>query len=228
VSTIVFFRHAQAGTRDNYDQISDLGEHQARLLGDFFTHEGLRFHRLLTGPFLRQRRTAELAGLTAEVDPAWAEFDLDAVMARLVPRMQESDMGFAARYRRQQAIIDSGDAAVHRAWTEVDGEVVKAWIEDRFPCATEPWAEFHSRIEGALNRLRSAAPEEVVAVSTSAAPIGIAVGLAHGLKPAQEMGLAGAMFNTAITVLRATPDQLSVVSFNGVPHLAAPHLRTLR
>src|ERR1700752_1495132 len=43
VGLIYFIRHAQAGARDNYDILSDLGQKQARLLGKFLATEDVRF-----------------------------------------------------------------------------------------------------------------------------------------------------------------------------------------
>lgn len=228
MSTVLFIRHGQAGTRDDYDQLSGLGREQARLLGEHLRREGYAFSRVLTGPLRRQQETAELAGLRAEVDPLWAEFDLDAVFVGIVPHLLRDDAGFGERYRRQVAVIESGDAQVHRTWTEVDGEVVRAWIEGRYAIETESWIEFRQRIERALDRLRAEPEEALIAVSTSAAPIGIALGLAHGLDPAAEMGLAGVMWNTGLTMMRTHGSRLSLVSFNSIPHLTDPAWRTVR
>jgi hypothetical protein len=42
------------------------------------------------------------------------------------------------------------------------------------------------------------------------------------------MRLAGVMRNSAVTSMRLRDDELMLFSFNGVPHLNAPELRTFR
>ena len=42
------------------------------------------------------------------------------------------------------------------------------------------------------------------------------------------MRLAGAMYNSAVTTMRLRDDDLMLFSFNGVPHLNEPQLRTFR
>ena len=53
-------RHAQASFgRDDYDQLSELGFRQARLLEAFFSRVGTRFEAIYSGSLKRQVDTAE-------------------------------------------------------------------------------------------------------------------------------------------------------------------------
>ena len=52
-------RHGQAGTRDAYDSLSDLGKRQARLLGEHFVSQGIEFAAAFAGALSRQRQTGE-------------------------------------------------------------------------------------------------------------------------------------------------------------------------
>ena len=63
VSVLTLVRHAQASFfPEDYDRLSPLGEQQARLLGEFWVRQGMRFDEVYSGPRLRQRQTAEMAG----------------------------------------------------------------------------------------------------------------------------------------------------------------------
>src|SRR2546429_3014043 len=54
-------RHAQAAfLSQNYDQLSALGEKQARLLGEYWAHRNVFFDRVCSGPAIRHRHTAQL------------------------------------------------------------------------------------------------------------------------------------------------------------------------
>lgn len=68
MSVLILLRHGQAAFGDaHYDQLSPLGEAQARATGDFLQARKYRFDRVLTGPRQRQKVTASLAaGLAPE------------------------------------------------------------------------------------------------------------------------------------------------------------------
>ena len=63
MSSLALVRHGQASFfAENYDQLSPLGEQQARLLGEYWLRRGVRFDEVYTGPRVRQIETAALAG----------------------------------------------------------------------------------------------------------------------------------------------------------------------
>jgi len=56
-------RHGQASFLSrNYDQLSSLGETQARHLGSYWAKRGMIFDRVGTGPSQRHRQSAQIAG----------------------------------------------------------------------------------------------------------------------------------------------------------------------
>ncbi|HSQ20988.1 MAG TPA: phosphoglycerate mutase family protein, partial [Blastocatellia bacterium] len=58
---IYLIRHAQAGSRDNYDVLSELGREQARRIGEHFAEQGIEIGTVFSGGMQRQRHTAEIA-----------------------------------------------------------------------------------------------------------------------------------------------------------------------
>jgi len=98
MSELFLVRHAQAsfGT-DNYDRLSDLGHRQARWLGEHFRYRELGFDQVICGSMVRHRETvaAVLQGMgrepgEIETDPAWNEFDFEAIVAAYLEEHQES------------------------------------------------------------------------------------------------------------------------------------------
>lgn len=229
---IHFFRHGQAGSRDDYDRLSSLGREQAGLLGRYLAQQRIAFDACYCGSLSRQRDTAltvlaEIAGAPPPVvDAAWNEFDLDAVFAEVGPQLAAVDEGFRLRYDELVAAVRSGADGIHRTWTEADTAIVRSWIEGRFPVKTESWADFTRRIHHALDALP--ADHRTIAVFTSATPIGISLARIYGLHPGHVMRLAGAQLNTGITVLHRGGGCDSLVTFNATPHLAEASQRTFR
>lgn len=231
---ITLIRHGQAGSRVAYDDLSETGRTQARALGAWFDEIGIRFDAVVTGGLARQKLTAaamldameiqSAAPPPLEVDERWNEFDLDAVYAAIAPLLSAEDTQFRAEYEQLQRDAADPKSAAHRVWRNCDVTVVRAWIEGRFECACESFAEVCARVRNALLELPRV---ERVAVVTSGTPIGICLGTALDLAPTHVMRLA-AGYNTSFSEMDFRQDGPRVISYNNVPHLRAERLRTLR
>jgi broad specificity phosphatase PhoE len=239
MSLLWLIRHGQAGARDDYDRLSELGREQAALLGAHLGAEGVRFHRVVTGALRRQRETAQLAieamrkaGAACpdpEVDARWNEFDLDAVYAGLAPRLALDDAAFGAHYARLRESIANGEPHLHRQWTPADTAIVRAWIEGRYAYEGESWLEFNRRVLAAGDELLASMDGDVnVAVFTSATPAGITLRRTAPLEPLHVLRLAGAALNTSMTLLDFREGAPHLFCFNTTPHLPRRALRTFR
>jgi broad specificity phosphatase PhoE len=230
MALIYFFRHGQAGTRDDYDRLSPLGRRQAELLGGWIARQRLNFDIVISGALRRQQETASIAMPQGfDIDPGWNEFDLDAVYAQIAPQLAAEDAAFRAHWEEQLRVIAAGDDGIHRRWTAPDAAVVDSWIKDRFPIAAETWPQFNGRIRAAGARFATLDEDACIAVFTSATPISITLGEAlGGLPPQRVLRFAGASLNTGITIFRARGSELDLFTFNAVPHLDDSALRTFR
>jgi broad specificity phosphatase PhoE len=221
--TVTLIRHGQAGTRDNYDVLSETGVGQARLLGDWFCARGIRFDTVLSGALQRQVETARtvLGDGGFVVEPVWNEFDIDAVFTAIVPRLAADDTGFGERWAGIQAEVAGGGPEIHRCWTPTDSEVMDAWIGGRFGeiDGVESWCAFNERIRRALDGLRPAGEQKRIAVFTSALPLAFCVAEALGLDPSAILSLAGTSHNTGVTTLRLVGSDTGLLSFNVTSHL---------
>jgi broad specificity phosphatase PhoE len=240
LSFIYFFRHGQAGTRDDYDSLSGIGRRQAVLLGEYLASQPVIFQAAYSGAMLRQRQTAEevecayrrarLAFPRIEELPALNEFDLDRVYAEIAPFIAATDDGFRSDYEALQEEVRASqgvpEAEVHRRWSPCDIQVVDAWIHSRYPYGGESWDDFRARVASLRTSLNRA--EGNIAIFTSATPTAIWTGLALEIDDERILPLAGALCNTSITILRLRGEQLRLFSFNNVPHLADAALRTHR
>lgn len=225
MSVLYLVRHGQAGTRENYDSLSDLGRKQARLLGEHL--RGTEFAAAYSGSLARQRATAAeaLPGMNVTVDPGWDEFDLSNVYRELAPRLIADDEQFRIEYEQMQRAIHEGDAAVHRKWNDCDKKCVRAWVEGRYEYSGESWTAFVERVHGALARVKD---QGNAVVFTSATPIGIAAAKTLEILDGRAMWLAGVMFNASFTTLRVRDDEVRLFTLNAIPHLNEAELRTFR
>jgi broad specificity phosphatase PhoE len=242
LTNLYLVRHGQAGTRDAYDSLSDLGRRQARLLGEYFVAQGIEFTAAHCGTMSRQLQTAaEVSSAFApsassfpelNVDQCWNEFDLAQVYREIGPHLCESDPQFRNQYEEMLARIKESvgipEAPVHRRWWPCDTRMVEAWIEGRFPYSGESWPQFCERVAGGIQRFNGNSVKSNILIFTSATPVGVSTSLALELKEERARQLAGVLFNASYTLLRQRDQKLMLFQFNAVPHLTTPELRTYR
>ena len=242
MSRIYLVRHGQAGTRKAYDSLSDLGHRQARLLGEHFVAEGIRFDAAYRGAMARQARTAnEVTAAYAEagipfpevtLEPGWNEFDLDHIYRELAPVMCAEDAEFKREYEEMvaqaRAAENSPEAPVHRRWMPCDTKMVQAWLFEKFPYKGESWQAFRERVAARRHSIGPIRPDANIVVFTSATPIGVWTALTMDIHDQRAMKLAGVIQNTAYTVIRLHASELRLLTFNATPHLPSAELRTHR
>ena len=84
LSSVYLVRHGQAGTRDAYDSLSELGRRQSRLLGEYFLSQGIEFAAAYSGAMLRQQQTAaEVSTAYAKAGVPFPEIVIDRRMERV-------------------------------------------------------------------------------------------------------------------------------------------------
>ncbi|MEK6325763.1 MAG: histidine phosphatase family protein [Acidobacteriota bacterium] len=239
MSYIYFIRHAQAGSRDNYDVLSELGQQQARLLGEHFLAQGVELSAVYSGGMRRQRETAQIACdvLTRAAvstpcvmtDERWNEFSLISVYRALAKRMMKEDAAFARDIEEMQQAIARDPHTTGGAVGRCDQAVIRAWIAQRYPdYEGESWASFRDRIQLCAADLSSNhRSEKAIAIFTSATPIAITAGAALGLSEEKLLSILGVIYNTSVSVMRVRNGDLRLFSFNATPHLSASQ-RTFR
>jgi broad specificity phosphatase PhoE len=242
LTNVYFVRHGQAGTRDEYDSLSGLGRRQARLLGEYLAAQGVEFARAYAGGLKRQQQTAaEVVAAYADaglafpeltLDAGWDEFDFHHIYKELAPLLCEEDAEFRREFEevREQVSVSAGahDAEVHRRWRPSDTKVVEAWAGGRYPYAGESWEQFVGRVAACRLKGVETLPRENVAVFTSATPTAVWTGLALDIKDGRVRRLAAVLENTSYTVLQLRAEEMLLLTFNAVPHLNTPELRTRR
>src|SRR5258708_7482689 len=117
MSSLILVRHGQASFfAANYDELSQVGREQSRLLGEYWARRGLVFDTIYTGPRARQRQTAKLVG-AAQVQAGlpWPEpvedleldeYDIGGLVHRLAPALARQDRAFAELLAQYQQSAD--------------------------------------------------------------------------------------------------------------------------
>lgn len=202
MAVIYLVRHGQAsfGAAD-YDALSELGRHQARLVGQELLGRA-REPLLVSGTLRRQKDTAALLGLPAAVpveDPRWNEYD---------------HLGLVRRYLDDGTSRTTGDSRQFQ--THLD-QALKQWIEQGHPGG---WDTFAGSAVEALHAIPGRlGPGQDAVVVTSAGVIAATAGSLLEVPATGVVALNRVMVNASITAVLAGSSGLSLLSYNEHAHL---------
>lgn len=239
MSTLALVRHAQASFfAENYDQLSPLGEQQARRLGEYWVRRGVRFDQVYTGPRARQIETAALVGEAfAKAGLPWPQPQfVDELDEHQVDRLIKISMKVIAErhpnigrlhadYQKAELPRDK-----HRTFQLMFEEVVKLWVAGQVDApGIETWQAFKGRVEDGLKRIVDGqARGRSVAAFSSVGAITGCLRAALGCADLTALDLGWRLRNCSITEFVFSRDRLTLESFNAYPHLEDPALWTYR
>ena len=242
---LTLIRHGQASfLSGDYDRLSTLGSEQARALAMHWLREGRRFDRIYSGSLRRQAGTAAIVGDAFHaagapwpdpvVIPGLDEFPAEELMRRLVPQLLRRDeliRELSAAYRSA-----GGDEARHDAAFRLLEAVSARWMSgDCDTGALPPWDAFRARVRETLAQiLGDDAQGREIAAFTSGGVIGVCLQSVTPRADAQTARAPDAvseisdavwrLHNCSLTELVLEDGQISLGSYNAVPHLAASML----
>lgn len=150
--SILLVRHGQASFgKSDYDQLSELGRTQSRLLGQFLSTRDITPDRIVSGSLNRQRQTAAAVCVAAgwvtptDVDDVWNELDHVEVINAFKPAYKnmlvlKADMVRTLRPR----------AAFEDMFTQAIARWASGEHDDEY---TESFAAFDTRVRTAMTSL---------------------------------------------------------------------------
>jgi broad specificity phosphatase PhoE len=232
-------RHAQASfLSHNYDELSLLGETQARLLGEYWAQRRVAFDRVCSGPAVRHRHTAQLCGERyrkngldfAEplVMEEFDEFQGDAILSGSLPQLLAINDKIRAFHDAMQKA--SNDTEKRSAFQRLFEAVIAMWVNGEIALQdVEPWQEFCSRVNRGLSDfLAKCAKGEVAVIFTSGGPLSVAVQRALHLSAQDTLRVSWMSRNCSISEFLFSSDRFMLSSFNSFPHLDDDSLLTYR
>lgn len=198
---LVLVRHAQASSlSQNYDQLSALGQTQARLLGEYWVRRNVIFDRVCTGPALRHRQTAQLVGEAHRkagldfpepiIADEFDEFQADALLAQNLPQLLSKNNKIRDLHDAMQA--SSTEAAKRANFQRLFEVVVSMWVSRELASPNvESWEAFCARVNCGLSAfLAESRKGEVAVIFTSGGPVSVTVQRALNLSAEDTLRLA--------------------------------------
>ena len=213
MSRILLVRHGQASWgAEDYDQLSSLGESQARTLGAALAAQGVTPAVLFSGAMKRHQQTAlgvcEGAGweLPVTTDEGWNEFDHLQVLAR---------------HPAPEGVDIMADPRTFQTWFEA---ATLRWTGGEHDDYDESFAHFCERVGAALDRAIGVLdPRGTAVVFTSGGPIAWAAATRLDGGAHLWLRLNQVTINASVTSFVVGSRGATLLAFNEHTHLSPDH-----
>ena len=239
MALLTLVRHGQASfLESNYDKLSERGERQSRILGEYWRDTGVVFDQVYYGPACRHLRTGEIvAEVYRRAGVPWPDpvtlVELDEypgieVMRTFLPGLMEKHEDIRAletEFRR------AGDqSAAFRIYDKLFQRITRMWVDEELDSQeVESWRNFCERVDRGIATIREGAHKNGrVVVFTSGGVIAATVRRALDLAPQRTLELSWTSRNASYTEFLFSRERFSLSSFNNHPHLEDEELLTYR
>ena len=219
MSVLYLVRHGQAAfDADDYDQLSELGFEQSRILGTALRPRIPSPDAVIMGSMRRHRETAEacLEAMGVKATPSISakldEYDHDEVVFQLEPRWRDRSL-------MRSELAREGEPK--RAFQRVFERAIQRWTsEPQSDAYPEPFTTFRARCEDALRALTSdLGHSKTVLVFTSGGPIALMMGSLLGLSAADSLRVQWRLVNAGVSKIVVGRTGPTVGSLNEHGHL---------
>jgi broad specificity phosphatase PhoE len=234
MSRIFLVRHGQASfTAADYDQLSEVGMTQSRLLGAWFEQCGWPVHHVVVGGMKRHLQTAESFFSGYPAAPDWHahlhrseqlnEVNHHELFTRWMTAEHPEALAKGAKFG------DMTPAEFETKWPTA----ILRWLGDLHPEEyAEPWSVFSRRCMSAFDQAAALAGKgENVLVVTSGGVISAICRNILGISAEQMVRLMWEITNGSVTSFARKGGHYSMTSFNVTSHLdraGKPELITLK
>jgi broad specificity phosphatase PhoE len=238
MSQLILVRHGQAAAFSaDSDRLTELGERQSAVLGEYLASRKVAFDEVLVGGLRRHVQTeAQVAAAYARAGlpwpkaqsvPAWNEYDATSIMQVLGDALRERDANFRKLVADYQNVAAGSER--NRYFQRMFEVLMARWVAGDIEAADfESFEAFHARVSGAFDAVLNGEGSRRVVVFSSGGPIGVSVQRALRAPKAVALELNWRVRNTSLTEYVFGRDRLSLDLFNATPHLVHDHLQSFR
>jgi len=241
MSTLYMVRHGQASFgQANYDRLSELGEQQMRLLGEYWLKGGLSIDAAYCGLLERQQKSgscvAEKFVAAGKKFPAacplheFDEYETRHLLTGSLAAVIRDNPEIAQLVKEISAAGPVDLVNNKKNFQKIFSRAMAMWVDEKLKLpGMESWREFTGRVGRGIEKvMREQGPGKNVAVFTSGGPVSAAMQKALGLADLTALELGWVIMNGSVSEFRYSGEKFSLVSFNAVPHLREPALISYR
>lgn len=239
MSNLFVVRHGQASFfAENYDQLSPIGQEQARLLGEYWAQRKVSFDQVFTGPCIRHTETARIVGQAYRdrglpwpepvVLAGLDEYEAEAVLKQALPELVTKHPHIRELHAAMDRATDRAEKL--KTFQRVYEVVIDMWAHGELDLPrVESWSAFCRRMHDALSDIAQAGGSgRQVAAFSSGGPVGVCMQRALGISHRHTLQLAWMVRNGAFSEFLFSGERFTLSRFNVFPHLDAAELLTYR
>ncbi len=220
MTVIYLVRHGQASfSADDYDNLSDKGQLQARLLGDYLLKKQVFPHQVVTGTMRRHQQTAEHSLkafsecedeclIRPQQDSQWNEYDHQNILGVYDPKLSTAQGVRAYLATKSSPMADFQTLYVNS---------INAWVMADEPNAyQESFQHFAERVLQGLDDIVQQHDGKKVVVYTSGGPISLIICHLLGIPLQRFLDINWTLVNAGVTkiVARGKTSQLMLSTMN--------------
>ncbi len=241
MSTLYLVRHGQASFgQDDYDRLSEIGEDQSRLLGEFWAKQGLHLDAVYSGTHKRQLDTAEFVrkGYRAAgqdfpetvINADFNEYDAQSIITRSMPTVLKENPELLEIIASMSQDNDIGQPTGKKNFQKIFSRMMEYWVAGKLNIkGIESWKEFTGRVNHGLELLTNEQGSgKTVALFSSGGPVSVAIQRALNTADQTTLDLGWVTRNTSISEFRFSTKGFALYSYNETPHLNQPEMVTYR
>jgi broad specificity phosphatase PhoE len=227
MSSLLLVRHGKASALEaDYDNLSEAGRTQARLLGEHWAAEKIRIDAVYVGPRRRHRQTLDEVALAFRAHALPARHLPDAIP--LDDLDEHHGLAVVMKAVTNEGGASDGEAPSLDAVLGTFKRITRKWARGEIVHDDiESWRAFRERVvRGVRAMTADAGRGKTIAAFTSAGAIAAAVGESLGIADETVLDLSWSLYNGSITELAFTESRWGLRTFNATPHLRSPELIT--
>lgn len=235
----MYIRHGQASyMSDNYDQLSDLGYEQGRILGRYLLGKNITFDKVYIGPLKRHQQTFDM--VQEEYEKVGKEIKqveyLQMLDEHRAPQaLKQSYDQLSARYPNVKEWLEkakSNPDHAKRYHLKLFDFFMRKWatndLDIEIPSDIQDWQSFKTEVQKGIDHIvKNNGKGLTIGAFTSGGTISAASAYALDMQDDERIiELNGIVKNTSITEYLFSNGKISLHNFNTIPHLVEEHLIT--
>ena len=217
-------RHGQASFgKKNYDNLSEKGREQSRILAGYMIRTGQSFHMVYTGDLMRQKDTAR------EIITAYETQGFPPPACHVLPefneyRSRDIMMAYMHDVAREDPALQGDMNSLYddkKAFRRLFKRVMLRWVSGEVDKpGIVSWRDFRDGVRSGLQKVMATSGRgKNVLICTSGGPISAAVQMALDLPDEKAFHIAWHIVNTSVTTFVYNEEQFALASFNQQAHL---------
>ena len=235
MARLIYIRHAQASYgKPDYDQLSDLGYEQARILGNHLVQKNIALNHIYVGPLKRQRQTMET------VLEIFDKYGFDTPEPVVLQELEEHKGPTILKMLMEE--IKKEDELIHK-WDEerlknpdlnvknglkIFDRAMELWaighLDHHQPAQFLNWKDFRKQVNSGYEKVLDNHRHDrgvTVGLFTSGGTISATMGRVLGIARERDVIRLNAIVqNTSMSEILFTSEKETLKSFNEVPHLS--------